>query len=132
MIVALDLRTGGFNQFIVLYTGGTGGNAGHTAEALIDMGREGGVDADIILRDHLHQLDATAWRVHFLAPERIGRAGGETEAAVHAVGEQFGIGRVMVVEGCTTCFSGRANVIGAGYRRFEAVRSWHLWRVIGW
>ena len=41
----------------------------------------------------LHQHDPPARRVHLLAPQRVGGAGGQAEAAVHAVVDQLGLGR---------------------------------------
>ena len=42
----------------------------------------------------LHQVDAAARRVHLLAPQHVGGAGGQAEAAVHAVVDQLGIDAV--------------------------------------
>ena len=40
-----------------------------------------------------HQVDPSARRVHLLVPERVRRARRQAEAAVHAVGDQFGLHR---------------------------------------
>ena len=47
----------------------------------------------------LHQHDPPARRVHLLAPEPVGGAGGQAEAAVHAVVDQVERGRAGLVEG---------------------------------
>ena len=46
----------------------------------------------------LHQIDAAARRVHLLAPQHVGRAGRQAEAAVHALVDQRRIGRMDRVE----------------------------------
>ena len=46
----------------------------------------------LALQARLHQVDAPARRVHLLAPQHVGRAGGQAEAAVHAVADQLGGG----------------------------------------
>ena len=46
-----------------------------------------------------HHVDAAAGGVHLFAPEDVGGAGGEAEAAVDAVGEELFFGRVVRVEG---------------------------------
>ena len=52
-----------------------------------------------------HQHDAPARRVHLLVEDRVARAGRQAEAAVHAVGDQVGVGRPVRVPG------GRAHQI---------------------
>ena len=61
------------------------------AEVLVERG--------FALRGFGHHVDAAAGRVHLLAPEDVGGAGGEAEAAVDAVGEELFFGRVVRVEG---------------------------------
>ena len=97
--VALYLRAGVFDELVVLDAGGAGGHAGHAAEALVHVGAEVLVERGFALGGFGHHVDAAAGRVHLLVPEDVGRAGGEAEAAVDAVGEELLFGRVMRVEG---------------------------------
>ncbi len=63
-----------------------------------------------------HHVDAAAGRIHLFAPEHVGGAGGEAEAAVDAVGEEvFRRGMVCIEgagvagragEGCAAAVSG--------------------------
>ncbi len=63
--------------------GGARGLAGLAAEAVVDVG-ERGLELELTLEDLLHEEDAPARRVHLLAHRRVGRAGRQAEAAVHA------------------------------------------------
>ncbi len=67
-------------------------------------------EAGVEVRDHrvghrlalealLHQVDPAARRVHLLAPQHVGRTGGQAEPAVHAVADQRRVGWVVLVEG---------------------------------
>ena len=58
--------------------------------------------------------------VHLLAPQHVRRAGRQAEAAVHAVADQRGVGRVVGVEGAAG--GGHAEVDGRS-RLAEAARS---------
>ena len=49
------------------------------------------VSGDRAVDEAAHQVDAAARRVHLLVPERVGRARGQAEAAVDAVGDQLGL-----------------------------------------
>ena len=53
----------------------------------------------LALEPLLHEVDAAAGAVHLLAPQHVRRAGGQAEAAVHAVADQCRVRRVVVVEG---------------------------------
>ena len=88
--VPLDLRAGVLDQLVVLHARRAGGDARHAAEAAVEMGHERRRDLLVPL---LHQHDPPARRVHLLAPEHVGRAGGQAEAAVDAVGDQVELGR---------------------------------------
>ena len=96
--VALDLCAGVFDELVVLDAGGAGGHAGHAAEAVVHVAAEGLVERRVALRRVLHHVDAAARRVHLFAPEHVGGACGQAEAAVDAVGEECFVGRVMRVE----------------------------------
>src|SRR5215469_11460578 len=96
--MALELRASGLDQFIVLHAGWAGCHAGHAAQTLVDVGGERGIYADLSLRGHFHQLDAAARRIHFFTPQQIRWAGSQAEATVDAVGNQFRVWRVMLIE----------------------------------
>jgi len=102
-VAPVDLRPRRLDQLLVLHAGRAGGDAGHAAEALVDVVHEGVGHADLALGGQLHQRDAAARRIHLLAPQKVRRAGGEAEAAVHAIGDQLRIGRMMRVEGGEVC-----------------------------
>ena len=97
-VAALDLLAGGLDQLAVLDPRRAGGDTGHAAEALVEVADHLVVHGLALAAD-LHQVDPAARRVHLLAPEHVGRAGGQAEAAVDAVVDQLLLGRVMVVEG---------------------------------
>ena len=97
--VSLDLRAGVFDELVVLDAGGAGRHAGHAAEAVVHVAAEGLIEGRVALGGGLHHVDAAAGRVHLLAPEDVGGAGGKTKAAVDAVGEEGLRGRVVRVEG---------------------------------
>src|SRR5215218_10399807 len=97
-VAALDLLAGGLDQLAVLDPGRAGGDAGHAAQALVEVADHLVVHG-LALAPDLHQVDAAPGRVHLLAPEHVGRAGGQAEAAVDAVVDQLLGGRVVVVEG---------------------------------
>ena len=60
--------------------------------------REGGVKGSLALAGLAHHVDAAAGGVHLFAPEDVGGAGGEAEAAVDAVFEELALGRIVGVE----------------------------------
>ena len=96
--VALDLRARVLDQLVVLHAR-TGRRSRRPCSR--GSGRGAGrcvVEQLALLERLLHQHDAPARRVHLLAPEHVGRAGGQAEAAVHAVVDQLGLGRADVVE----------------------------------
>ncbi len=97
--VAFYLGAGVFDELVVLDAGGAGGHAGHAAEAVVHVGAEVLVERGFALGGFGHHVDAAAGRVHLLAPEDVGGAGGEAEAAVDAVGEELFFGGVVRVEG---------------------------------
>ena len=97
-VAALDLLAGGLDQLAVLDPGRAGGDTGHAAQALVEVADHLVVQG-LALAPDLHQVDPPPGRVHLLAPEHVGRAGGQAEAAVDAVVDQLLLGRVVVVEG---------------------------------
>ena len=108
--VTLDLRTRRLHQLVVAHAGRTRGQARHAAEAGVEVPRELRRDPRLAFQGHLQQVNPPARRIGLAAPQRVGRARRQTEAAVDAVGEQVGRGRTVRVE-------------GAGVR--EHVRPWY-------
>ena len=96
--VALELGARVLDQLVVLDAGRAGGHAGHAAEAVVDVLDQRSRELAALLEARPHQHDPTARGVHLLAPQRVGRAGGQAEAAVHAVVDQLGLRRPDVVE----------------------------------
>jgi hypothetical protein len=97
-VAALDLLAGGLDQLVVLHAGRAGGDAGHAAKALVEVADHLVVHG-LALQPDLHQVDAATRRVHLLAPQQVGRAGRQAEAAVDAVVDQLLLRRVVQVEG---------------------------------
>ena len=83
----LDIGAGMVDEMHVMHAGGTGGHAGQAREAAVDVldhFRRGRLPA---LQHVLHQVDAPARRIEFVAEQEIGRAGGGAEAAMNAGAE---------------------------------------------
>lgn len=99
--VGFDLGAGGLEEAGVVNAGGAGGDAGEAAEAGIHFVAEGRIDGEFAVGDGTHEGDAAAGAVAFFFGRDKGGAGGEAEAAVHAllhdgvveVAEQFRAGR---------------------------------------
>ena len=81
----LDPLAGELDQPVVLDARRTRGEAGHAAEAAVEVLGDRAVQLDRPLDRRLHQPDPAARRVHLLVPELVGRARRQAEAAVHAV-----------------------------------------------
>ena len=94
-VVALDLGADRLDQLVVPHAGWARRHARHAAQARVEVLHIGVVERDRALLAQLHQVDPTAGGVHLLAPQRVGGAGGQAEAAVHAVGDPV-VGRRMV------------------------------------
>ena len=59
------------------------------AQAAVDIGlRFGG--GQVFFQHILHQVDASARRIHLFAEQVVGRASGQAEAAMHALLDRFG------------------------------------------
>ena len=87
-VVGLDRLARRLDQPVVLDARRAGGHACHAAEAEVEVADDRRVERDRPVEVRLHQLDPAARRVHLLAPEQVRRAGGQAEAAVHAVARQ--------------------------------------------
>src|SRR5512144_904323 len=72
------------DQEVVADARGAARDARHAAEAAVEALDDRRTQCERASRRLLHQLDAAAWRVHLLAPEDVGGAGREAEAAVDA------------------------------------------------
>src|SRR5216683_3460081 len=81
-------RPGCLDQLVVPDPGGAGRDAGHAAQAAVQVqgGRRAGLRA---VEQLANQVDPPARGIHLLAPELVGRAGGEAEPAVHAVADDL-------------------------------------------
>ena len=97
-VVALQLRADRFDQLVVLHAGWARRHTSHAPQARVEVLDIGVVERDRAFLAELHQVDASARGVHLLAPQRIRRAGGQAEAAVHTVGYPFIGRRVVCVE----------------------------------
>jgi hypothetical protein len=89
---ALDLRSRGLKQRIVLHPRGARRHARHTAEARIDVTHKAGAARLAPIAAQFHQMDAPSRRIGFLSPQQISRTRGQTESAVHAIVEQISTG----------------------------------------
>ena len=87
-----------FDQEIVAHARRTGGDTAHAAKACIEMPAHDVIEHDRTIRDALHQIDATARRIAFVRPRIVRRAGGQAEPAMYALINQFGCGRMMLIE----------------------------------
>src|SRR5579859_5088095 len=105
----LNLRTRGLNQLAVVHTGRARGHARHAAEASVEVPHPLRRNLRLAFRCKFHQQDAPARRVHLLVPQNVRRAGGQTEAAVHALVDDFLRRRMMFVEGAKGCSHGRTE-----------------------
>ncbi len=96
--VAFDLGARVFDELVVLHAGRTRRHAGHAAQTVVHVQAKAFVERRFALRGFLHHVDAAARRVHLFSPEDVGGTRREAEAAVDAVVDEFGRGRVMRIE----------------------------------
>ena len=97
-VPAFHLLPGVLDQPVVVDPGRARGHAGHAAQAPVEVPHHRRAQR-LPVEPLLHQVDAPARRIHLLAPQHVRGAGGQAEAAVHAVVDQVPAGRVVVVEG---------------------------------
>ncbi len=97
-MLTLDLRPSRFDELAVVNSRGAGGHTRHAAQAFVEMPDPFRVHGGSAFAGHLHQVNAPARGVHFLSPEHIRRAGGETKSAVHALVDNLGGGRMVLVK----------------------------------
>jgi hypothetical protein len=94
-----DVRSRVIYQMHVVHIRGTRGHAGKTGEAAVNvLDFRGGWPA-LVLQHVLHQIDAATRAVELVPQEQIGRAGRQTESAVHALANyRFGAGSSRILE----------------------------------
>ena len=89
LVALLDQLPGLLDQPVVLHARRARGDAGHAAEAAVEVLDDGVRELERAFGQALHQPDPSARGVHLLLPERpVGRARRQAEAAVHAVVDQ--------------------------------------------
>ena len=96
-MLVFDLGARRLDQAVVLHARRARADAGHAAEAAVEVLNDRVGHRERALRQADHQLDPPARRVHLLVPQRVGRAGRQAEAAVDAVAEQLPVGRGQLV-----------------------------------
>ncbi len=85
-VLGLDVVARRLDQLVVADSRGAARHARQAAEAAVEVLDDGGVERDGAVELRLDQLDPAARRVHLLAPQQVGRARRQAEAAVDAVG----------------------------------------------
>ena len=81
----LDRRSRALDQPVVAHAGRTRRDAGHAAQAAVEVLRDRRVERDRAVEARVHQVDPTTRRVHLLVPQHVRRAGRQAEPAVDAV-----------------------------------------------
>ena len=97
-VQALDLAPRRLDEGIVLNPGRARGEAGHAAQACVEVLHPLRSDLAFALLRRFHQVDTASRRIHLFTPEHVSGAGGQTEAAVYALADELGRGRMMPVE----------------------------------
>src|SRR4030095_16318848 len=87
----LQRGPGLLDENVVLHARWAGGHAGHAPHALVEVTHHRGGERNLGFPQPAHEVDATAWAVHLLAPALVGRAVREAEAAVHAVVDEVSL-----------------------------------------
>ena len=111
LVVAFNLRARGFNQFAVVHAGGAGGHARHAAQAGVEMAHPFVVQRSRAGGRHVHQVDASARRIHLIAPEEVGGTNRQAEAAVHAFVQNFARRGMVRVKGAFRSWRKRPSVL---------------------
>jgi len=101
--VAFDLWAGSFQQFVVMDARRTGCDTSHAAKAGIEVAGKVVRDRRLTLKAPLDESDAATRRVGFSAPQDVGRAGRQTEAAVNTIGDERRIWWVVTVKRRLNC-----------------------------
>ena len=83
--IAFNLRTRSFDELAVIHSGRARGHAGHAAEAGVEVADPLGSHLRGAFGGQLHQIDATARRIHFLPPQNVSGTRGQTKTAVDAL-----------------------------------------------
>src|SRR5580704_4881753 len=107
----LDPGARGLDQPVVSHSRRAGRHAGHAAEAAVEVPGGGLVQLGTV-QDLRHQVNPAPRRVHLLAPQLVGGADRQAEAAVHAI------------PGQRAQFPGRITAVGRlGGRLYPAVNA---------
>src|ERR1035438_8799021 len=96
--IALDLRARWLDEFVVLHAGGARRHAGHATQAVIHVLSKAIIERSLPFSGLLDHVDASARRIHLLAPQHVGGASGQAEAAMHAVVQVFLLWSMVCVE----------------------------------
>src|SRR5260370_8348780 len=96
--LSFDLRARSLEGLSVGEGGRGRRGACHTAQATVEVAHPSRVQFRGALARHLHQVDAAARRIHFLPPQHVGGANGQTKSAVHALFDHLVRRRMMRVE----------------------------------
>ena len=97
-MATLDLAARGLDERGVLHAGRTRCHACHAAQTGVEMIDERRRHPGPPFETGLHQIDSAARRIHLLAPQDVGGARRQTEAAMHAFVDERRIRRVVGVE----------------------------------
>ena len=95
LCLPFDLRPRGLDEFSVVHAGRARGHAGHTAEAAIEVADPIRIHIRGAFAGEFHQVDAAARGIHFLTPQNVSGARGQTKPAMDALFDDF-VGRWMV------------------------------------
>ena len=82
----LDDGAGALDQAVVADARRARRHARHAPEAAVEVLGHGCIELDRAVETRVHQVDASARRVHLLVPEDVGRARRKAEPAVDAIG----------------------------------------------
>src|SRR5258708_2137773 len=101
IVAPFDLPARRLDERRVLHARGARGDARHASEARVEMADERRRHRSPFVQRRLHQVNASARRVHLLAPQRIRRTRWQAEAAMHARVDERTRRRIVSVE-CVT------------------------------
>ena len=97
-MLALNLRASRVDQLSVIDARRTGCRAGHATETGIKVADPLRGQLRGAFAGEFDEVNAAARRVHFLTPENVSGAGGQTETAVHALVDDLVRRRMVRVE----------------------------------
>jgi hypothetical protein len=95
----LDVGASVIDEVHVVDAARTGGHAGETGQAAVDVVLHLGACRAVVLEHVFHQIDTPARAVALVAQEHIGGASGGAETAVHAAAQDLvDLGRAWVLK----------------------------------